>query len=276
MRKTYNRPAREVAWQKQLRDLYATPPPPIRLDISKAVVSPIDRVIAKPIILQYEWLGTMSYTRYHFGIFFDGYCAGVTCVARGVGTGGAGAWKEWGIGPYEFLILSRGACTSWAPPNTNSKLVSWTAKLLKRSTPGKLIIAYADEDAGEIGTIYQACNWKYVGLTGKLIQLVSPEGRVLDQRNVGHRSKREGVTWREAKDRYIADGYVLQQASRKHKYVTILNSDPVVEWKVSVKEEPYPKRKNWNPEQAEKSVLNEDRTWQNLIPGMESSFAAMG
>lgn len=119
-RRTYNPVQSDVAWQRQLRDQYADDGLPpglteVGLNLKSAIVRSVPRSVAEQIILKYEWLGTMSNTRYHFGLFFKHYCAGVTCIAAGTGTGGVNTAKGLGLKASELGILARGACVHWSP-----------------------------------------------------------------------------------------------------------------------------------------------------------------
>ncbi len=169
------------------------------LDVKRAEVRPVSWRLAEQIILKYEWLGTMGRTSMHFGIFFGSYCAGVCCVATSAGLAGMYVHREFGIEASELLALARGACVHWAPSGTNSKLVSWTCRLLSKEKRGKIVIAYSDTDAGEIGTIYQACNWVYIGRGAAVAQYVAPNGRIYDQKIVYNTRRQHGllksVTW---------------------------------------------------------------------------------
>src|SRR5690606_17585806 len=57
----------------------------------------------------------------------------------------------------------RGASASWAPKNLNSRLVMYACKWMVKNTSKRVFVAYSDQKAGEIGTIYQACNFDYLG-----------------------------------------------------------------------------------------------------------------
>lgn len=142
----------------------------IDLDLGKARVRRIDKLTAEKIIYEYEWLGTMASTAYHYGIFFDGiYCGGVVCVGGMEALASPSLNKQFGIKPEELAIFARGACAFWSPKGSASKLISYALKLLKKETNKKVVIAFADLDAGEIGTVYQAANWWYFGKSEKLV-----------------------------------------------------------------------------------------------------------
>lgn len=238
----------DVAWQRQLRDRYSdegTPPVP-HLDLGKAIVKPVSRAVATQIILKYEWLGTLPFSaNYFLGIFFGDFCAGVTCIQFGSVGANPNCHKEFDITRHDLAYLVRGANTHWSPPGANSKLVSWTCKLIAREKRAKLIIAYADTDAGEIGTIYQASNWHYIGVGSSTLQWVAPNGRILDQKHPSNLRTKDGKT-RPRKDyvKALKDaGWYEQKTNPKHRYVQILDhSDKALVELVESKTLPYPKR----------------------------------
>ena len=234
----------DICWQKQLRDKFnaeGIPPVPY-LDLKRAVVLPVSRELAKQIIYKYEWLGTMSPTRFHYGIFFGMFCAGVTCCGYNIG-GGAMTPKMFGVNSKDVLYLARGANVHWSPAGANSKLVSMTCKMLKRETDGKIVIAYSDTDAGEIGTIYQACNWIYVGVGAEITQWVSKSGRAFNQMLPRDLSRTRGGTRIGWVNRLRVEGWREQRSNPKHRYVYILDrTDKRLIDKVEAMRQPYPKR----------------------------------
>jgi hypothetical protein len=245
-RLTFRGKCEGVAWQKQLRDHYeqeGTPPVP-HLDVKRAQVRPVSRRMAEQVILKYEWLGTLGNTQLYFGIFFGDYCAGVTCIGTTAGGANVNAHMEWGVKRGEMAYLARGANVHWSPVGANSKLVSWTCKLLPKHSNCKIIIAYSDTDAGEIGTIYQACNWIYVGKGSSTNQWIAPNGRIYDQKlpyNLAH-TERGGTRgqWTEALRKA---GWKEQKSNPKHRYVYILDrNDKALVDRVERMRKPYPKR----------------------------------
>jgi hypothetical protein len=243
-RATFRPVSTETAWQKQLRDRYLSDrvPPVPTLNVKSARVRPVSRHLATQIILKYEWLGTMATTSEHYGIFFGCYCAGVACIGFYAGAN-VYAGQELGVRQPELAYLARGACVHWAPPGTNSRLVSWAARLLPKTTPAKLLIAYADPDAGEIGTIYQACNWAYIGQTHGPLEWVAPNGRVLNDCYPNDYAKRYGGTGKHWRQRLRQAGWTQQSPSLKYRYVCLLDTtDRVLEARIDSLRQPYPKR----------------------------------
>lgn len=236
----------EGAWQKQLRDSFQDEEvPDTDMSLKKARVRSISKKAASQIILKYEWLGTMAGTSAHFGIFFGHYCGGVTCVGlSGSGVAGPQAYQPYGIKRKEFAVLSRGACVHWAPPGSNSKLVAWTARLLKPHGI-KVMVAYADTDAGEIGTIYQAANWVYVGRTVHHESPVSPDGRIYTHKKLSSEARNRGCSMTRLREIMLKEGWTFQKDNRKHRYVCIVDrSDKALVALVMSKSQPYPKREN--------------------------------
>ena len=60
-------------------------------------------------------------------------------------------------------LISRGACISWSPKNLASWLLMKSIKWMVKSTEFRAFSAYSDPEAKELGTIYQACNFIYLG-----------------------------------------------------------------------------------------------------------------
>jgi hypothetical protein len=246
-RKTFRNMSTDVCYQRVLRDTYAhedVPPVP-HLDLSKAIIKPVSRKTAEQIILKYEWLGTTAPgCRFHYGIFFGMFCAGVTSICTGGGGANVYAFKEFDLlEQNEFAYLARGANVHWAPQGANSKLISWSCKLLKHDSDAKLIIAYADTDAGEIGTVYQASNWFYIGKGKPTRQWVSPAGKVHDQKLPSNLAHNKGGTRASWVQRLKDLGWYEQLSNPKYRYVQIIDKkDKQLRKLIQSMSQDYPKR----------------------------------
>src|SRR5438477_2383196 len=110
--------------REHLRDDHLVP-----IDFSTAEVREITLSLAKTIILKYEYLGTMGSSRRAFGLFFDGELAGVECVGDTAGTNTVQS-----VCGLEYadrvMTLCRGACVSWAHPNSARYLITRACRLL--------------------------------------------------------------------------------------------------------------------------------------------------
>ena len=152
----------------------------LSVDIATAEVRPISFAQAKAIIQQYEWLGTMpAVTRYCFGIFFAGRLDGAVVYGDEYGEN-LGIWDQFGY-TGKIIALTRGASAHWAHKDAGSKLIRGFMDLLPERY--KVVTATVDAMAGEIGTIYQACGFDYVGpmQAGRRL-LVNYKGRLMSER----------------------------------------------------------------------------------------------
>ena len=132
----------------------------INTDISNAIVKEISVNEAKVIILEYEWLGCMPAISTHcYGIFYNNHCGGVVVYGTEY-TENLGVWDKYNY-TGKIILLSRGACVHWTHPHSASKLIRQSMKLLPPQY--EVITATVDILAGEIGTIYQACGFFFVG-----------------------------------------------------------------------------------------------------------------
>lgn len=158
----------------------------LNLSLKDAVVKPVERSLAKQIIEEYEWLGCMpAITQYYYGIFFDNVCGGVVVFGTEYSEN-TGVWDKYGY-TGKMILLSRGVCLHWTPKNTNSMLIMKAIDML----PAKyeIVTATIDQLAGEYGTIYQACNFYYVGSMREKNGKENPRlGVLLDGKLYGSRS----------------------------------------------------------------------------------------
>ena len=233
LRSTFRPPSDGLAWQRQLRDRHAHEgAPPVPLTLSTARVEPIAKAFAAQVILKYEWLGTMVGSHHHYGIFFGPFCAGVRMAHR-----------AYAVDRHAIGLLARGACVHWAPTGTNSRLVAWTVRLLARDSGLKILLAYADSDAGEIGTIYQACGWAYLGRGQVSKQYVAPNSRIWNNRTFTGWCARVGVGLDTGRARLVAAGWRVERANAKHRYAVLVGRpDPALASRLESMKQPYPKR----------------------------------
>jgi len=62
-------------------------------------------------------------------------------------------------------LIARGACISFGPKNLGSHIIMEAIKWMVKNTDFRFFTAYSDPDAKELGTIYQACSFFYLGQT---------------------------------------------------------------------------------------------------------------
>jgi hypothetical protein len=158
------------------------------LDISRAEVRPITLAEAKARIEIFEPMPAVS--RFAFGIFFDDRCGGAVVYGDEYGEN-LGVWDRYGYGG-QVIGLLRGACEHWAHPHSASKLIRRSMNLLPERY--KVVTATVDRAVGEIGTIYQACGFDYVGvMRGGGRALVSINGKRMSERQAGRLAGTQGA-----------------------------------------------------------------------------------
>jgi len=285
-----------VCHQRKIRNEKASKPLPdehhrraAASSYDNAVVCEITRDEAKSVILDYEWLGNMGTSQYFVGLFFGWYLAGVACFGST-----AGSQVPQSICGTEHadkvVTLVRGACVHWADRTIGehtgaaaSYLINRACDLLAKKTPARnIFVAYSDVEAGEIGTVYQAANWLYVGAGGTPTLYVHPDGRKKDSRVIGTmtRSRKgrpdrktatpemmrawasemaakgykvhdgktpyfEKMTRKQAHDKLVAEGFVPQKGTAKHRYIHFAGDKRtlrVLHKALKLKVLPYPKR----------------------------------
>lgn len=252
----------EKAWQREIRERKEKEyrgVAPTNADIKTSECRQITRDEASKIIYEYEWLGTMGKGMYNYGIFFDGILGGVVCFGTVASlTAGDMFGKE---NADKAICLERGACTWWAHEHSASKLISFATSDMAKNTKYRIFYAYSDDSAGEIGTVYQACNWLYLGRSasgGSQNKLLTPNGELRDSRGIMAYAKK--YTDEEIPNRTIArqilhqNGWKDKKTKPKCKYCIVKGN------KKEVKDimrclckpiYPYPKR---NSSEIEKDI----------------------
>lgn len=114
----------------------------------------------------YEHLGDPGRGVYHWGAF----SSNLLVAAVSIGTTGfsltgnmyADLAETYDLNVYQ---LTRGGTSPAAPKNTGSWIVSRSLKGLRLLKGDSIVVAYSDPKYNEVGTIYQASNFLYLGKT---------------------------------------------------------------------------------------------------------------
>ena len=103
-------------------------------------------------------------------------------------------------------LIARGACISWSPKNLGSWIIMQSIKWMVKNTDFRYFTAYSDPEAKELGTIYQACNFIYLGQKfGSGYQYLDPQNRergwfgdsgFSDRSQIVRYAKALNLTWR--------------------------------------------------------------------------------
>ena len=166
----------------------------------------------KRFIKRHEWLGKMPISpthRFTARLKRNGILAGVIVMST-PNTFSHLLGKE--NRDLEKLI-SRGACISWSPKNTASWLIMKSIKWMVDNTPFRYFTAYSDPEAKELGTIYQACNFIYLGQSfGTGYQYLDPNNPSRgwfgsagfnDRSQIKRYAKALGIKWRPEWLKYV-------------------------------------------------------------------------
>ena len=206
----------------------------------------------KQFIEKHEWLGSMPHRPTHrFIAIYKGMIAGVIVMAT------PNAFSNLLGKENRDLekLISRGACISWSPKNLASALIMFSVKWMVKNTPYRFFTAYSDVEARELGTVYQACNFLYLGQnSGARFEYSEPsisENGFSDRifrkttsfklyaKNLGINwekdwSNRDKILWENIPEEIVhklkEEGKRFQesckrrQIPRKHKYIYILGS----------------------------------------------------
>jgi hypothetical protein len=146
-------------------------------DFKFAYVDKSDKALCKEIkdfIVRHEWLGKLPNRpthRFVARVKNTNVLAGVIIMA----TPNAFSNLLGKENTNREKLISRGACISWAPKNLGSWLIMQSIKWMVKNTDFRYFTAYSDPEAKELGTIYQACNFYYLGQTsGTTYQYLDP------------------------------------------------------------------------------------------------------
>jgi len=245
----------QKAWQRTIREYNANkatisptlfPTIPDNIDLSSSFVKEISYETASVVILEYEWLKCMPSIVLHcYGIYFDDYLGGVVVYGTEYAEN-LGKWNAYGY-TNKIILLARGACLHWTPIGTASRLIMRSIKLLP--TKYRVITATVDELAGEIGTIYQACGFYYVGCMRQRAGLplsrlgVKINGKLYGSRGIraliGNQKKSNILT-------HFPNAEFIEQVSKARYFYFRGNQQEKTELKKSIEHIilPYPKRQN--------------------------------
>lgn len=205
----------------------------------------LSRDEASAFVERYEHLGNVGLGVWHWALRINGTLSsvvsfGVPCFALSRGFMGDIA-NSCGA---RVLQLCRGATAFGAPPNSPSKIISLALGQVAEDFGPSIIVAYADIRFSEVGTIYQACNAIYTGLT-------NPKGQanyLIDRKLVSGWviRKRYGTRCR-ARLKRLHSGVVVLPLFPKLRYILLAGSPRFRRHARRLLEpyrKPYPKR--WN------------------------------
>ncbi len=205
-----------------------------KFELRTLSVSPIPVSIAKQIVIRNHYLHSFpGGTQLCFGVFSENRLTGA--LTFGVGPTNAHRLVN-DAEPRECLTLSRLWLNDDLPKNSESRVIGLTLRAIRSHTDVKFVLSYADPAQGHRGTIYQAANWVYTGLSEAIPLYDIGDGIPRHSRTFSHAIGSHSK-------RYLADnGITVREIpqSAKHRYVYFIEK----RWRtrLCVPELPYPKK----------------------------------
>ena len=197
-------------------------------------VQPVPMLVARRLLERVHYLHSLpGGTCLAFGAFLGPCLLGA--LTLGVGPKMAHCLVD-GASPDDCLTLTRLWLSDELPQNCESRFLGIALRALKRSTTIKFLLTYADPSQGHLGTIYQATNWLYTGLSEAMPLYDIGDGKARHSRSLSHAFGTHSVR------HFAAHGVtvkVIPQAA-KHRYIYFL--DRTWEERLAVPVLPYPKK----------------------------------
>ncbi len=131
--------------------------------LQSILLRPIPPVAARNILEKNHYLHSFAgCTKLCFGVFVGNRLFGAITF----GAGPANAFRlAKGATPDDCMALTRLWLSEELPTNSESRVIAVSLRYLRKYTRLKFIVTYADPAHGHVGTIYQATNWLYTGLS---------------------------------------------------------------------------------------------------------------
>ncbi len=214
----------------QSRDGGSNPTSPLH----RIQVSPIPAQVAKTILEKHHYLHSWpGGTTLAFGVFLGQELLG----ALTLGAGSAQAYRLVDRArPDDCMTLTRLWLSDRLPGNSESRVIGIVIRNLKKHTPLKFLISYADPAHGHLGIIYQATGCNYTGLSSATPLYDLGDGKARHCRSLAHAYGTHSL--KHFGDHGVVVKLVPQTA--KHRYIYFL--DPSWRPRLTTPTLPYPKK----------------------------------
>ncbi len=212
----------------------STPSAALQVSPKNLQVRVIAAQVARVLFERFHYLHSMpGGTVLCFGVFAKENLYGA--LSLGVGPKNAHMMVD-GANPTDCLTLTRLWLEDILPRNSESRVIGLVIHALRQHTKIKFLISYADPAEGHLGTIYQATNWLYTGISDAQPKLDLGDGIPRHLRSVGSAfGTHSGKYFRE----HGLDVKFVPQ-SGKHRYIYFI--DPSCRDRLRVPTMPYPKK----------------------------------
>ena len=249
-------------------------------DISKVLLRPIQKPLARSIIEKNHYSGRLSSCRYPLGIFYqtddehkffaepEEKLIGVACYGFPVGRRVLGSiFSEEILKTRNLLELTRLFIYDGYGKNIESLAISLSFKWLKENAPKiKVLVSYADPEQSHDGAIYQATNWIYQGcgdfqLAPTYSLRLTEDGDWMHSRSV---YSKFGSADPKKMVKSIGHTFWLKKEASKHRYIYFLGTKKENRKFHKVMKHPemkYPK--NYKHDIEIRKIEVDDDKWKN-------------
>ena len=206
------------------------------MSVTNYEVWAIDPSEAQAIVKKHHYLKRAASAMFAFGLFDGMNLIGVAIYGKP-----ASPSLCVGIcGPEEserVIELTRLWIEDGTPKNTESYFIGASLRLIPQEYD--IVVSYAEIGAGHRGTIYQATNWLYTGLSDRHI-----EWRLDGQANKHSRHLFDEFGGIEGAKKHFGDRLEMKERGRKHRYIMFRGSKSrrkQLQKKLRYQVEEYPK-----------------------------------
>ncbi|MHB1006527.1 MAG: Mom family adenine methylcarbamoylation protein [Chloroflexota bacterium] len=209
------------------------PGAPLDYSPKKMTLKPIPYQVARALLERGHYLHSISAgTVLLLGVFIGERLLGVaqfTCGSRQAHCIVEGAQAR------DCITLARLWLSDELPTNSESRVLAVSLRLLRKGTPVKFVVTYADPEAGHLGRIYQASNWLYLGQSWGDDPIDLGDGRLRPARTLSNRYGSSALPFL----RQLHPQAQRVPVPGKHKYVFFV--DPSWRARLRLPILPYPK-----------------------------------
>jgi hypothetical protein len=186
--------------------------------LQQLTVKPVPFSMARQLLVREHYLHSFPVgTKLAFGAFVNTRLLGA--LTLGAGPANAHSLVD-STTPDDCLALTRLWLSAELPKNSESRFLGVVLRFLKRHTNLKFLVSYAEPSQGHLGTIYQAPNWIYTGLSQATPLYDIGNGRHYHSRSLSHAFGSHGLAHFQ---RHGIDVKLVPQKA-KHRYLYFLDS----------------------------------------------------
>lgn len=170
--------------------------------------------------LYFHYAQAVPICQYMYSVFNDaGEWCGVIIYGIGATPMIARPYDKW---QGQVVELERVALNGKQGHGNTSTAVAMTLKALHHEAPWvDMVVSYADMDQGHMGTLYQATNWIYTGLTNANTRgAFIVHGKKMHPKSVHSHGWKQSLLWLRENVDPEAEEFITQG---KHKYVYPMN-----------------------------------------------------